>query len=608
MDLEKELKQVFEVRNKLLACQDIRQVSRTGLEIIRNKLRAQTASIFLFSREGFLERFHIIGKDKNGDEITDDWFKGERYMEGASFTGKVLVAPPNSKFGQPVRTVDMDKDEIDEFSRVTYKEKLGLLKSAIVVPLNGVNKTYGAVEVINKVRGDREVPREEDEHAFFTQEDMYWLSLIGMNLATAITNLRRRTESDTLHEISSILVEPIAPELDPRPIYQAMIDKLIHPLSLYKVCILRIGRDSDADTIEVVAKAGQEDTNWEKYVDEPLRKGELPPGEVFATGEPIFVKDIREEREKFRNLGWIEANRLRSFACFPLKITDEVVGTMSLFMGFPYTFFEYDIGYLNNITYLIGAFTRNLKTVRDIASMHDSIAEAKLNLASAGRDVAFDRKIEDVMHEYVNELLYLQRALQSVMESPAADRNRILQEKIGWIQSRVGSLKKEFEQSNQETLNINHVIREVLKIYAPEQKKGLINFNADLDPQVPSIWAAKKEMRAIVYNPISNAVKAIRQANRRRGEVNITTSVISEEGISYIQFTIEDNGVGIKKEDYDRIYQRGMSTYADGTGMGLYILDNVVASYGGKIDLISFYGKWTKFLIKIPIRRNQPRK
>src|SRR5215210_3503872 len=102
MDLEKELKQVFEVRNKLLACQDIREVSQTGLSLIRNKLRAQTASLFLFSTEGFLERFDIVGKDKNGDEITNDWFKGEKYTAGASFTGRVLITPPNSPFGEPV--------------------------------------------------------------------------------------------------------------------------------------------------------------------------------------------------------------------------------------------------------------------------------------------------------------------------------------------------------------------------------------------------------------------------------------------------------------------------------------------------------------------------
>ena len=79
---------------------------------------------------------------------------------------------------------------------------------------------------------------------------------------------------------------------------------------------------------------------------------------------------------------------------------------------------------------------------------------------------------------------------------------------------------------------------------------------------------------------------------------------MTSDGIEYIQISIEDNGSGIPNEIKDEVFKKGFSTRKSegGTGMGLYVVSEILREHGGKIYYDSTVGKGTTFFVNIPLK------
>ncbi len=106
-----------------------------------------------------------------------------------------------------------------------------------------------------------------------------------------------------------------------------------------------------------------------------------------------------------------------------------------------------------------------------------------------------------------------------------------------------------------------------------------------------SVYWDKDQMRQVFINLISNAIDSIVQ----NGTIRITTSLIND----IVHITIEDNGKGISKEDIDKIFNLYFTTKAEGTGIGLAIVQRIINEHNGIITVASKPGEGTKFTIKI---------
>ena len=104
--------------------------------------------------------------------------------------------------------------------------------------------------------------------------------------------------------------------------------------------------------------------------------------------------------------------------------------------------------------------------------------------------------------------------------------------------------------------------------------------------------------RMAIENLIDNASKYTRAEGKIRIEIK------EEKGITKI--TIEDNGVGITKEDQEKLFKKfsripnELSNAVGGSGLGLYWVSRVIGLHGGDIDVESEAGKGTKFIITMP--------
>ena len=121
--------------------------------------------------------------------------------------------------------------------------------------------------------------------------------------------------------------------------------------------------------------------------------------------------------------------------------------------------------------------------------------------------------------------------------------------------------------------------------------------------KLPTIVCDETAMTEVFHNLISNAVKYNDKPNPVI-EIGCTENPNSDTQQPEYEFFVRDNGIGIKKEYFDKIFQifQRLQRDEEGTGIGLTIVRRVVEWHGGRVWLESEEGKGTTFYFSIPKR------
>ncbi len=150
------------------------------------------------------------------------------------------------------------------------------------------------------------------------------------------------------------------------------------------------------------------------------------------------------------------------------------------------------------------------------------------------------------------------------------------------------------KMDDMENIDLSEVIEEIEILFRKEMedRKAAITFN-----ELPVLFGYNAPLRQVFRNLIGNALKYSRDDTPAR--IIITANELAQ----HWQFLIADNGIGIAKEYFDRIFvifQRlhNKDEYS-GTGMGLAITKKVIENMGGKIWLTSEVGKGSTFYFTI---------
>lgn len=112
--------------------------------------------------------------------------------------------------------------------------------------------------------------------------------------------------------------------------------------------------------------------------------------------------------------------------------------------------------------------------------------------------------------------------------------------------------------------------------------------------QAPVISFSKKNLRSILYNLISNAIKY--RSPYRKANIRITSS---RPDSTHTLLSIQDNGMGINEKDKAKVFMmfKRLHQHVEGTGIGMAIVKKIVDNNGGKIEVESEVGQGTTFKI-----------
>jgi len=144
-------------------------------------------------------------------------------------------------------------------------------------------------------------------------------------------------------------------------------------------------------------------------------------------------------------------------------------------------------------------------------------------------------------------------------------------------------------------MRLESLVLESLNNMRPILRDKKIEVEVNFTGNLPDVTIDKEHMERVLCNLVSNAARFTPEG----GRISVKAS---DAGDGYIRLEISDTGSGIPENEipmlFDKYYQGRNSS--KGTGLGLFIVKNIVEAHQGDIQVSSLIGKGTTFTIKIP--------
>jgi two-component system NtrC family sensor kinase len=135
--------------------------------------------------------------------------------------------------------------------------------------------------------------------------------------------------------------------------------------------------------------------------------------------------------------------------------------------------------------------------------------------------------------------------------------------------------------------------------------RGQVSSNVEINLDIPEdlkITVDKQRMQQVFINLLKNALDVIGD----KGKIWISCRKITKKGTGRgeIEILVEDNGPGIPEEIRDKIFDPFFTTkdVGHGSGLGLFIVHDIIEMHGGTIRVTSMPGQGTTFIIWLPSR------
>lgn len=143
--------------------------------------------------------------------------------------------------------------------------------------------------------------------------------------------------------------------------------------------------------------------------------------------------------------------------------------------------------------------------------------------------------------------------------------------------------------------NINELIERTTQLLENQASFQNIRIIKELDDDLPAIKLDKNKVQQVFWNLMLNACDAMPSG----GQLLITDR-LSADG-KYIEVRFIDNGIGIPKENLNKLFDPFFTTKGSGTGLGLAVSYGIIEQHDGRIEVKSEVGQGTVFTLSFPV-------
>lgn len=149
-----------------------------------------------------------------------------------------------------------------------------------------------------------------------------------------------------------------------------------------------------------------------------------------------------------------------------------------------------------------------------------------------------------------------------------------------------------------QAMEVSKVVQHVGELLRPEASARGIEIALKIPGHLPSIEADSTQLTQALVNLMINAIQAV----GRDGRVELAATVDVANGVLLI--TVQDTGPGVPPDKKSAIFEPFFTTKSEGSGLGLWIVQQVVTAHGGSVECPSGPAGGATFVLRLPLKRN----
>lgn len=560
-----ELNALYEAGKSIGSTANLNELLRQIVALASSVTDAQVGSIMLLDeREQHLTIEAAIGLDK---EIIDK----TRLPIGASIAGYVAST------GEPLIIEDVEHHE--RFKRIN-QEKYGAA-SLLCAPLRIKNHVIGVINMANKQGGE-----------VFTKNDLRLLTTFASQAAIAVDdanqfekNRRRLIEFEILHEVSAEL-----PNIQSMNDFRrVLVDKLrrVFPID----CSIWFNWDSSSRMLFPDGASGTTDIPLTDSGGIDLRK---------INRESISLTPI-----DLKGLDLKDIPKLSAFIAGHLSKNKHFPAPKQAFMAIP-------IIRYGEPAYIccLGADGEkpygddDISLARLVISQTALLFEKEKSLLNATRLLTMGNMISEISHDLRKPLTSIKGSLQILTQRwPEIENSELLKLAEDEVH-RMNDLVRElvdFSNPNKyetERLDLRQITMRASELVGPDMRKHEVKFKAEFEDADWEVIVNNNQILEALLNLFINAIDAMPDGGIL--SVHGLVERPQHKKADFLALRISDTGVGIKKKNLAKIFDRYYTTKQTGTGLGLAVVERIVSAHSGTLKVESTEGEGTTFTLYLP--------
>lgn len=257
------------------------------------------------------------------------------------------------------------------------------------------------------------------------------------------------------------------------------------------------------------------------------------------------------------------------------------------------------------------SFLVNFNALKDDAGHHMGVVmvfDDLTELEKAQRMAAWREVARRIAHEVKNPLTpislsaqRLKRKYGSRIDDPVFDEcTRMIIDHVDLIRNLVNEFSSfaRFPTADLAACDLPRIVEETVALYKEGHEHIQFETRVEGDLPIPRMHLDRQQIKQAMINLVDNAIAAV----RGRGRVEI--KLVYQHGWDHLRIEVSDNGPGISDTDKSRLFEPNFSTKKAGTGLGLTIVNTIVADHHGTISVEDHPPHGARFIIELPVERN----